>query len=411
MKKLLILPLIFLSTYAFAGYDVTGNLRVTGNIGVGSSTPRAKVDVAGDIYGVAFYGSGAGLTGLPASGLTFVTIGSGLTGSGTVDSPLLVDPNIYQQTLVSGTNIKTINGYSVLGSGDLTVSGTGSGTPGGTDTQIQYNRSGAFGGVDGFIYNGTSITYTGNIGISTTAPTQKLNVVGNILATGTVTGSNLSGTNTGDNATNSQYSGLVSNATHTGDVTGATALTIASATSSTWAGRVSDEVGTGYWVFNASPNFTGNIGIGTTGARSSLEVGNAATITAGSSPAVAVKGNVMVDGKIYGDGSALTGLASGISGLTSTRVPVASGSTTIVDSVIYNVGNNVGIGTTAPAYGLEVKASFGVGSTGNVGIGTTAPIGKLQVDGTIYSKNLTVGGNHGTAKQLWLGTDGSIYAN
>ena len=32
---------------------------------------------------------------------------------------------IYQAVLVSGTNIKTINGASVLGSGDLTVTGTG----------------------------------------------------------------------------------------------------------------------------------------------------------------------------------------------------------------------------------------------------------------------------------------------
>jgi len=50
-----------------------------------------------------------------------------------------------QATLVSGTNIKTINGSSVLGSGDLTVTG-GSGSPGGSTTQIQFNDAGAFGG-------------------------------------------------------------------------------------------------------------------------------------------------------------------------------------------------------------------------------------------------------------------------
>lgn len=37
-----------------------------------------------------------------------------------------------------------------------------------------------------------------NVGIGTTNPSEKLNVSGNILATGTITGSNLSGTNTGD---------------------------------------------------------------------------------------------------------------------------------------------------------------------------------------------------------------------
>lgn len=48
-----------------------------------------------------------------------------------------------QATLVSGTNIRTINGNSLLGNTDLTISG-GSGSPGGSSTQIQLNTSGAF---------------------------------------------------------------------------------------------------------------------------------------------------------------------------------------------------------------------------------------------------------------------------
>jgi hypothetical protein len=47
-----------------------------------------------------------------------------------------------QATLVSGTNIKTINGSSVLGSGDLSVSASAGGSSG----QIQYNSGGALAG-------------------------------------------------------------------------------------------------------------------------------------------------------------------------------------------------------------------------------------------------------------------------
>lgn len=49
-----------------------------------------------------------------------------------------------QDTLVSGTNIKTVNGSSLLGSGNITISG-GS-TPGGTTGQIQYNDDGDLAG-------------------------------------------------------------------------------------------------------------------------------------------------------------------------------------------------------------------------------------------------------------------------
>ena len=70
-----------------------------------------------------------------------------------------------QNTLISGTNIKTINGNSVLGSGDLTIGGiTGSGT---TNYVSKFTASGAIG--NSIIFdNGT------NIGIGNASPTNKL---------------------------------------------------------------------------------------------------------------------------------------------------------------------------------------------------------------------------------------------
>jgi len=177
-----------------------------------------------------------------------------------------------QDTLVSGTNIKTINGSSVLGSGNLVVTpgvasltatapvvATGTSTPdislasGYGDTQNPYASKTA-----NHILaapNGTAGVPTFRAIVASDVPTLNQSTTGNaatvttnanltgpVTSTGNTTAiangaisnamlangavANLSGTNTGDNATNSQYSGLVSNATHTGDAEGNFALTV-----------------------------------------------------------------------------------------------------------------------------------------------------------------------------------------
>ena len=177
-----------------------------------------------------------------------------------------------QDTLVSGTNIKTINGSSVLGSGDLVVTpgvasltatspvvATGTSTPvislasGYGDTQNPYASKTAkhilaapngAAGVPTFRAIVASDVPTLNQSTTGNAATvtTNANLTGPVTSTGNATAiangaisnamlangavANLSGTNTGDNATNSQYSGLVSNATHTGDATGNVALTV-----------------------------------------------------------------------------------------------------------------------------------------------------------------------------------------
>lgn len=63
-----------------------------------------------------------------------------------------------QATLVSGTNLKSINGTTLLGSGDLTVSAT----PAGSSGQLQFNSAGAFGGAAALAYaaSGTHLSVT-----------------------------------------------------------------------------------------------------------------------------------------------------------------------------------------------------------------------------------------------------------
>ena len=60
--------------------------------------------------------------------------------------------NAKQAALVSGTNIKTINTNSILGSGDLTIAAT----PAGSTTQVQYNNAGSFAGSANFTFNSTT---------------------------------------------------------------------------------------------------------------------------------------------------------------------------------------------------------------------------------------------------------------
>ena len=109
-----------------------------------------------------------------------------------------------QSELESGTNIKTINGNSILGSGDIVIAGgdygnanvaanlaafgsnpitttgnitasyffgngsqltgiTATATPGGNSGAIQYNSGGTTGGSDVFTFNGTDVFLTGNL--------------------------------------------------------------------------------------------------------------------------------------------------------------------------------------------------------------------------------------------------------
>jgi hypothetical protein len=59
---------------------------------------------------------------------------------------------------LGGTGISTST--NVSGHVIITASGGGSGTPGGADTQVQFNDGGAFAGDAGFTYNAVSDTLT-----------------------------------------------------------------------------------------------------------------------------------------------------------------------------------------------------------------------------------------------------------
>ena len=96
------------------------------------------------------------------SGTNVKTINStSLLGSGDV---------AVQETLVSGTNIKTINSTSLLGSGDISISASAAGS----NTQIQFNDSGAFGADSLFNWDNTNK----RLGVGETTPTAKVHIKG-----------------------------------------------------------------------------------------------------------------------------------------------------------------------------------------------------------------------------------------
>ena len=77
------------------------------------------------------------------------------------------DTDTHQFTgSVDITGSLTLNGSSITGGG-------GGGTPGGSDTQIQYNNGGAFGGASGLIYDDIN----NRVGIGVADPDSKIEIL------------------------------------------------------------------------------------------------------------------------------------------------------------------------------------------------------------------------------------------
>jgi hypothetical protein len=105
-------------------------------------------------------GSAGSCTGNAATATVFqtartLTIGStGKTFNGSANVAWSLAEIGAQATLVSGTNIKTVNGNSLLGSGNLSISASAAGS----SNQVQYNSGGAFAGSGNLTFDGASLT-------------------------------------------------------------------------------------------------------------------------------------------------------------------------------------------------------------------------------------------------------------
>jgi len=118
------------------------------------------------------------------------TTGVNLTGSPTVNAVAIANTTqvaAKQDTLVSGTNIKTINGTSVLGSGNIVTPST---PPSGVAGAIQFTDGSAFASdAANLFWDDTN----NRLGVGTNAPTSPLQVAGtittqNLLSSGVIYG-------------------------------------------------------------------------------------------------------------------------------------------------------------------------------------------------------------------------------
>jgi hypothetical protein len=85
-----------------------------------------------------------------ASNISSGTLAAARGGAGAVNGILKADGAGNVSAASSGTDFKTVNSTSILGSGNISISAS----PGGSSGSIQYNNSGAFGGVGS--YDGSS---------------------------------------------------------------------------------------------------------------------------------------------------------------------------------------------------------------------------------------------------------------
>ena len=295
----------------------------------------ASFSILGGASQITFDGNGTFINGDTARKLIF-----GMTG-GTYNENLRLDPdttsNVITWDSTTGANIWDATAFTIKTAG-LT---SGSSLNVGAGYYSTYTPP----------TNGVLIQ--GNVGINTFNPTQKLQVVGTVLATAFV-----------------------------GDGSGLTGISGSGTVNSGGADYVAiyDSAGTAVSASSVISDNGTNIGISTTGPVSKLQVVGTVTATA-----------------FVGDGSGLTGISGGASGWT-------DGGTNVYNTT---TSDTVGVGTTTPTAQFMIS-NVGTGATfraddslndaspmiitssGNVGIGTTVPSKVFQFGSDSTSNFITM---------------------
>ena len=330
----------FANTFAgaFAG---TSNTNGAGNSFFGRSA-----GVFSNGGNNSFFGLGAGDSNTSGSGNTFV---GGITGD----------------TNTTGTENVLVGSGADVGANNLTNA-----TAIGAHSQVTQNYSLILGGINGI--NGASADT--NVGIGTTAPSERLHVVGNGLFTGNLTVNGTFSSNILSNPGNSNlFAGVnagISNTTGSGNVFLGPNAGFANTT-------------------GTSNSFMGfSAGTNNQGGGSNTFVGSVAGVLNTAGADNSLFGNQAGANNTLGNGNAFFGKGAGSTNSIGTNNTVIG---TFADVTANNLTNATAVGYAAQVSQSNSLVLGGVGV--NVGIGTTAPSQKFHVVGnSLFAGDLTVSG-------------------
>jgi hypothetical protein len=342
------------------GYWLTG-----GNVGVGTTAPDQKLNVAGNI-------SQSGV--LISSGTTGNNYFAGNVGIGTpnpVDKLHVISTGGGNGLVVGPANAS--NGYGLRLSYD-NVSG-GALVDSMFDNAFSLMRFRMR--TQGTAVDAMTIMGNSYVGIGTTAPDQKLNVIGNISQTGIIISSGTAGNNyfagnIGVGKTNPgtalDVNGTVTATSFSGNGSGLTGVTASNVTWGNINGTLSNQSDLSTALSAkapiANPSFTGNVGIGTATPDQTLNV----------------VGNISQTGVIISSGTTGNNYFAG----------------------------NVGIGTTNPGQALEVNGTI-MSNTGmaQTFMGYSGALGSGKI-GTVNNYPFGIVVNNDNSKILFMTTSGNV---